>query len=708
MPRDLGARTKLLQVISLSILILLIIGFVFTWNGSSGDTPRFAGLEDPIEGEYPDKAPAYEPEHNAPAPVATVGEGPPLPTIVGRTKLGLYKVKFPALEQIVLINPDANVLNRPHLVVSKDDYLGPRPHVDTEVDAVQILNVCRGSYKQLEHIKNTSRCIDYLAHQQNEYTFLPVLSKRASQQDPRQSEYLNADGHGNTKSKYIPLDEAEQATKTWRGTCPGPIIPYHVYWRGPASWRVELFLKAYLYTQNLPCSQLNLWLDSDPFPNAVHDMLNNDPLFARFLPLVERGDILVRAWHFPRRIPIPYLSEDNPDESAMKTLVANEALGKDTIISPNIVQDAHKQRWITLSSRQMTFLPVAVSDAVRFVVLHLHGGIYFDMDILMLRDMRPLILPTNHSFAERWAMNVDGGYNTAVLSMTANSSLSTYFLRGAVSMGVNFHPLVLGIMAKKDGRNRELMTMEHGLFDPLWTNYAGPYDGKPIVPDHAGDYSRAFDGKANGNKGEWQGYEGAQLHELEINVTTISNEDLKAIANVEHYRSNDTHNSLLKKEIIDANDSSTNIDTSNNTTQPLSPHESKISHLRVSNQPIGYKDSFVLSPSEIRHLLNLSIVSNYEMSSDRYPPTNRTLENFYHGAYTYHIHNQWSSHPGESAPTCFSRSWLTHSSEPNSWLNVMQAAHDGFFDRGGGRTNAYGEMWKGPPISRYNLWPEFF
>lgn len=707
MPRDLGARSKLLQVISLSILILLLIAFVFGLNRSSGVKPPVLWQEDSEIGESPDKPP-YETEPKASAPVHTIKDGPPLPTIVGRTKTGLYKVKFPALDQVVVINPNANVLNRPHLVVPKDDYLGPRPHVDTEVDAVQIMNACRGSDKRLEYMKNTSRCIDYLAHQQNEYTFLPVSSKRASQQDPRQSEYLDADGHGNTKSNYIPLSEAQQATETLRGTCPGPIIPYHVYWRGPASWRVELFIKAYLYTQNLPCSQLHLWLDSDPFPNAVHDMLNSDPLFARFLPLVKRGDILVRAWHFPQRIPIPHLSEDDPSESAMKKLVANEALGKDTMISPNIVQDAYKQRWITLSSKQMTFLPVAVSDAVRFVVLHLHGGIYFDMDILMLRDMRPLVLPTNHSFAERWAMNMDGGYNTAVLSMTANSSLSTYFLRGAVSMGVNFHPLVLGIMAKKDGRNTELMTMEHGLFDALWTNYAGSYEGKPIVPDHAGDYSRAFDGKANSNKGEWQGYEGEQLPVLEINMTTVSSEDMKAIANVEHYRNNAMHNSLLKKEIVDANDSSTNTETSNNTTLPLPTHEAKLSHFRAFNQPIGYKDSFVLSPSEIRHLLNLSIVSNYDITVDKYPPTNRTLENFYHGAYTYHIHNQWSSHPGESASACSSTYSLTHFSEPNSWLNVMQAAHDGFFDGSGGRTNAYGEIWKGPRIMRYNLWPEFF
>ena len=61
---------------------------------------------------------------------------------------------------------------------------------------------------------------------------------------------------------------------------------------------------------------------------------------------------------------------------------------------------------------------------------------------------------------------------------------------------------------------------------------------------------------------------------------------------------------------------------------------------------------------------------------------NRTLENFYRGAYAVHVHNLWG---------------LKY--ELGSWIDVMTRAHDGFF--AGERTNAYGERWEGPKIEGY-------
>ena len=43
--------------------------------------------------------------------------------------------------------------------------------------------------------------------------------------------------------------------------------------------------------------------------------------------------------------------------------------------------------------------------------------------------------------------------------------------------------------------------------------------------------------------------------------------------------------------------------------------------------------------------------------------------------------------------------------EPSSWLAVVERAHDGFF--AGRRRNAYGEVWQGPEVMPYYLWPEF-
>jgi len=247
-----------LQIVTLSTLVILFVVFVFHLNNNNDskrvrepwqDEPEYE--PDPVEETVPDRSGPTDVPPEIPPETSL-----PLPQIVGETKTG-FKVKFALLDKVVSINPHANVLNRPHLVVPKDDYLGTRPHVDAEVDTQMILNTCRGSYEKLEFMRNTSRCLTYLASETHNYTVLPPIAQRASRQDPRNAEYENADGHGNSNSTYVSTSAAEPENATSRGTCPGPIIPFHVYWRGPATWRVELFIKAYLYTQNLPCSQLH-------------------------------------------------------------------------------------------------------------------------------------------------------------------------------------------------------------------------------------------------------------------------------------------------------------------------------------------------------------------------------------------------------------------------------------------------------------------
>ena len=73
---------------------------------------------------------------------------------------------------------------------------------------------------------------------------------------------------------------------------------------------------------------------------------------------------------------------------------------------------------------------------------------------------------------------------------------------------------------------------------------------------------------------------------------------------------------------------------------------------------------------------------------DEFPPNNRTLENFYKGAYAYQINGEWDTRP-----------------VPNSWIDVIRHTHDDFLS--GLRPNMYGEFWGGPKVEPYNRWPEF-
>ncbi|CAO2647682.1 Nn.00g086040.m01.CDS01 [Neocucurbitaria sp. VM-36] len=579
--------------------------------------------------------------------------------LIETTKSGI-KVKFAGTAKTVTINPHANVFNRPVTAVkNRDDYMGPRPHVDTEADMHMLVEECRGTYSGLEKMRRPYDCLKFFAEEQDRYYRLPEVADRASAQDPRQADYINADGHGKTLKSYVSVKDAVTANGSNIGTCPGPIIPYHVYWTGPATWRVEVFIKSYLYTQNLACSRLWLWLDSDRNPNAVYNMLNKDALFARFLPLVERGDIVVKAWNFPSRIPLATDNEDKNGFDYYSKPAAPDAKGEKAV-AENIVEDKDGQQWLVLTTKQMTFLPVAVSDAVRFIVLHIYGGAYFDMDVLMLRDMRPLLLPKEHAFAERWAAHPHpGDYNTAIMSLSANSSLSSYLLYGGIRMGVNFHPRVLGRMAWKDGRDQEFLMFETAAFDPIWTEFNWDREGRCTVPCLR-DYSAVFKGKTGAIKDEWESYTGPQLETIDLEEA--QRKELKM--------------RMDGPEIKRGHEDEESGPTS--AAEPSSKHNEKAAHA----------DSFQATLDEEVELRKAGVVSDYVLSEDKFPPNNRTLENFFRGSWTYHIHNQWLKHP-----------------EPSSWLSVLEHAQDGFF--AGKRTNPYGENWTGPSLMPYNYWPEF-
>jgi hypothetical protein len=497
-------------------------------------------------------------------------------------------VRLPSKLKVEDIKPSANWFNRPEsLVVPRDDYLGKRPNIDTVANLTKLVEECRGSYENIEKMPYVYDCLKYLADGEKEYFYQPPRGERASEQPPKRAEYLNSDGADNTLDEY---PSYKPATKDSMGQCDGPIVPYHVYWTGPATWRVELFIKSHFHTQNIPCVRLFLWLDGDRDPKAVDKMLNHDPLFEKFLPFVERGDIILKTWKFPSRIPLP--KGDNTDGVGYYKNPGKRNSKNETLVADGLIRDANDQEWLVLTEKQMTFLPVAVSDAVRFVVLHIYGGAYFDMDVIMLRDMRPLLIGDEHSFAERWGGHPSpGDYNTAIMSLSANSSLSSYLLRGGVRMGLNFHPRVIGVMAVKDRRNHEFHMLETAAFDPIWTEFNWGRLGRCTVPC-IHDYGQVFKGQ-NGFplKDEWEAYDGPQLK----------------VASETKSRG---HFWEIKREIAE--------------------REEQIEERAVTKATTD-------TPTYDRDALSKA---EYKIEDDKYPPTNRTMENFFRGAWTYHVHNQ--------------------------------------------------------------------
>ena len=527
-----------------------------------------------------------------------------------------------------------------------DDYLGARPHVDTIANLTFLVDKCR-EIEEGGGVDDVVNCLSILEHGEKEY--FSIVKKTLNSRTGDLSAEIDISALSIPDEESLVNDPAgavarKTSSSSYPGTCGGPVIPFHVYWTGPATWRVELFIKAYLYTQNLPCSRLWLWLDSDLDATAVEKMLCEDRIFQRFRPLVARGDIVLKSWTFPDRVPLARESAGNA--SAPEILPSMLTEDGEIILANGLVQDADGRQWLNLKSPQASLAPVQVSDAVRFILLHLYGGVYCDMDVLLLRDMRPLLLPDPSSgpraFAEQWVERcAPYDYNTAVISLPANSSLSSYLLRGGVRMGMNFHPRVMGRMLWNDGRGQELKMLHNAVFDPLVTNLRREGTGTCTVPCHK-NFESAFMGEVEEKEHEWSNYHA---------------------------------------EVVGGNEQGGSMD-------------------------------------------------------------NRTLGNFFRGAWAYHIHNQvcllsyrslfsllWlaiGKHAKSSMAEERGVSWMVAISlaeiaiaqhprcsnkadklvqwwkfpEPRSWMEVVTQAQDGFFD--GFRTNAYGEMWEGPVVKGYD------
>lgn len=232
-------------------------------------------------------------------------------------------------------------------------------------------------------------------------------------------------------------------------------------------------------------------------------------------------------------------------------------------------------------------------------------------------------------------------------------------------MGTNFHPRVIGRMAWKDGRDQELLMLETAAFDPIWTEFNWDREGRCTVPCLR-DYGAVFRGKTKAIKDEWESYDGPQLALLDLNKTQESSSTSDFFSRINTALHETTAKPLTKRSVTTHGSHTDEVDIS-----PVA-------------EPL---DSFTTTPEELHALTESGAVKNYILDHDKYPPNNRTLENFFRGAWTYHVHNQWLKRP-----------------EPSSWLAVLQDAQDGFF--AGKRVNPYGESWKGPEMTPYNKWSE--
>ncbi len=307
----------------------------------------------------------------------------------------------------------------------------------------------------------------------------------------------------------------------------------------------------------------------------------------------------MKEWKLPSRVPLPAFLDDL-DRARYYSQPGKANAKGERLVADSIIRDSTGREWVQIyqdgDEPQLPYYIVAVSDAARLIILHLYGGVYMDPDMLLLRDLRPLLLYSK-GFAERWGTTTDpAAYNNGLLYIPANSTISSYLLLSGTRIGLVYHFLALGRILVQEGRDdryiddvRSLLKLENAFFDPMWPEIDGQRFGRCSVPCIK-RFEQIFQGSPV--QGEWESFDGKSLEGSVSGWTRTTVNENEAIT------------------------------------------------------------------------------------------VNRTLENFYNGAYAIHVHNLWG---------------LQY--EPGSWIDVMARAHDRFF--AGEGTNAYGERWEGPRIEGY-------
>jgi len=123
------------------------------------------------------------------------------------------------------------------------------------------------------------------------------------------------------------------------------------------------------------------------------------------------------------------------------------------------------------------------SDLVRYLVLHNYGGFWFDLDLIVMRDLTPLL---HYELAYPWGKNnaaeaavlggvVGGGQNAtlngAFMRLFRHSPAAADMLDRVASEHIPFGLWGLSAM-REDGRHADLRVLDVHVVDALWKNSA--------------------------------------------------------------------------------------------------------------------------------------------------------------------------------------------------------------------------------------------
>jgi hypothetical protein len=201
---------------------------------------------------------------------------------------------------------------------------------------------------------------------------------------------------------------------------------FHCGWFGEFGAKGSLSLKSFLATQDLQRVQLTLWLEQHTSYSGYENNIYLKPLLPK---------IVVRSFDAHRE-------------------------ARDTPLAGSPLLDETKT--------------IAWADVFRILVLYKHGGCYFDLDMLFLRDFLELaaVLP-QPEFCYQWSAQRHG--NSAILKLERGSEAVLRTVETAAKRK-SCHPRTLFQM---DDTELNLLMLPGPFFDPVWLLRDGKDQSRP-------------------------------------------------------------------------------------------------------------------------------------------------------------------------------------------------------------------------------------
>lgn len=230
---------------------------------------------------------------------------------------------------------------------------------------------------------------------------------------------------------------------------------YHVYWYGEIERKQLLCINSYLKTQNLNKTKLYIWLDCNTYKDNNIEIIPN------------HKNIEIHKYI--------------PEEQAKNTLLENyKFLNHDKFI---------KFR----------------SDISRILILNNYGGLYFDLDMILMKDLSPLL---GIEFCYTWSYLNKG--NNGMLRLKKKSDncnqIMKKYLNTVSPFNLKNQEFFLGYNQYIFNEDIDIYCLPSILFDPVWILMDTKTKSKYSKLSHLDNFFKNTDEKIEKIKDFFGGY----------------------------------------------------------------------------------------------------------------------------------------------------------------------------------------------------------